>query len=71
MKKTIITATLTCLFSMKIAAAYVDPGTGAAIIGSIWPLIVAFFSAIGAFLIKIFWKPIKGFFSKIFGKKED
>ena len=38
---------------------YIDPGTGSIIISSIWPFILAFFSAIGAFIIKVFWKPIK------------
>ena len=42
--------------------AYINPGTGAAIIGSVWPLIVAVFSAMFLFLVKYFWKPIKNFF---------
>ena len=46
------------------AFAYLDPGTGSAIAGSIWPLIVAFFSAIGAFFVRKFWNPIKGIFSR-------
>jgi len=41
------------------AMSYIDPGTGSIIISSIWPFILAFFSAIGAFIIKVFWKPIK------------
>ena len=44
--------------------AYIDPGTGGMIVGSIWPIILAFFAAIGAFLVKVFWRPVKGFFSK-------
>jgi len=50
---------------------YIDPGTGATIIGSIWPVIVAFFSAVFAFIVKYFWKPIKEFVLRIFnfGKK--
>ncbi len=47
-----------------LAISYIDPGTGAAMAGSIWPLIVAFFAAIGAFITKIFWTPIKGLFSR-------
>jgi len=54
----------------KDAFAYIDPGTGGIIAGSLWPLIVAFFSAIAAFLVKYFWKPIKKFFLKLFGKKK-
>lgn len=49
----------------KNSSAYIDPGTGGMIIGSIWPVIVAFFAAIGGFFVKVFWKPIKNFFSKI------
>ena len=53
------------------ALAYIDPGTGGAIIGSIWPLIVIIFSTIGAFIVKWFWTPIKSTFSKFGGKKKD
>jgi len=45
--------------------AYIDPGTGAAIVGSILPLIAAIFTAIIAFLVKYFWEPIKKFVSKL------
>jgi hypothetical protein len=57
----------------KDAFNYIDPGTGAAIVGSILPLIAAIFSAILAFLIKYFWEPIKRFFSKLKnpGKKDN
>tara|TARA_Y100000310_G_C20390729_1_gene672616 strand:+ start:168 stop:401 length:234 start_codon:yes stop_codon:yes gene_type:complete len=47
------------------ALAYLDPGTGSAIGGALWPLIIAFFSAIFAFIVKYFWNPIKIFFSKL------
>ena len=40
-------------------SAYIDPGTGAIIIGGIWNLIVALFTALIGVLIKVFWKPIK------------
>lgn len=50
--------------SNQTASAYINPGTGAAVIGSIWPVIAAFFSAMLAFLIKHFWSPIKRFFKK-------
>ena len=57
------------LFTAKVSLAYIDPGTGSAIAGSIWPLILAFFSAILAFLVKWFWNPIKKTFSKINKRK--
>lgn len=44
--------------------AYIDPGTGGVIAGSLWPLIVAFLTAILAFLIKYFWMPLKKIASK-------
>lgn len=50
--------------------AYLDPGTGGAIVGSLWPLILIFFSTIGAFFVKRFWKPIKRLFSKSQGTIE-
>lgn len=43
---------------------YIDPGTGSAIFGSVWPMILAIFTAIGAFLAKWLWKPIKRFFKR-------
>ena len=46
------------------ALAYIDPGTGGVFLNTIWPAIIAFFSAIIAFFIKWFWNPIK----KLFGK---
>ena len=50
------------------ALAYLDPNTGGVILNTIWPFIVAFFSAVGAFIIKYFWKPIKKAFSKLIAK---
>jgi hypothetical protein len=50
------------------ALAYIDPGTGSAIAGSLWPILLAIFSTVVAFLTKIFWKPIKRTFKKIFKK---
>ncbi|MBR9679036.1 MAG: hypothetical protein GON13_02105 [Nanoarchaeota archaeon] len=47
------------------ALAYIDPGTGVAVAGSLWPMLVAGLSAALAFLIKIFWTPIKNAFLKI------
>jgi hypothetical protein len=44
---------------------YIDPGTTGVIIGgAIWPFIVAVLAAVGGFLVKVFWNPIKGFFSR-------
>ena len=50
------------------ALAYLDPSTGGVILNTIWPFIVAFFSAVVAFIIKYFWKPIKKAFSKLVAK---
>lgn len=56
----------------KNVAAYLDPGTGGAIVGTIWPLMLALFSAIGVLLMKYFWNPIKKKVSKLrIGKKRD
>jgi len=60
------------LILSKSALAYIDPGTGSAMLGSVWPVLVGILSAIGAFLIKYFWDPIKGFFSRVFkGKSKE
>jgi len=50
----------------KGVLAYLNPGLGTAIIGTLWPIIAAFFMAVGLFLIKHFWKPIKKSVSKVF-----
>ena len=47
--------------------AYIDPGTGGVLFNTIWPFIVAFFSAVIAFFVKCFWNPIK----KLFGKPKN
>lgn len=49
------------------ALAYIDPGTGGVVFNTIWPFIVAFFSAVIAFFVKWFWNPIK----KLFGKTKN
>ena len=46
----------------RSALAYINPGTGSAVAGTLWPLIIIVFSTIGAFLIKNFWTPIKKLF---------
>ncbi len=58
------------VLASKVALAYIDPGTGSAIAGSIWPLIVALFSAVFAFTVKFFWNPIKNTTLKIFSKRD-
>ena len=51
--------------AIESAFAYVDPGIGFAISGSLWPLMFAIFSAISAFVVKYFWTPIKKEFLKL------
>ena len=41
------------------AVAYIDPGTGGMIAGSLWPFIVGILAAIGGFCVKYFYKPVK------------
>ena len=53
------------LINLNSILAYIDPGLGSAIAGSIWPLIIAFFSSIFVFILKYFWNPIKKGFSKL------
>ena len=50
------------------ALAYIDPGTGATLIGSMRPLAVAFGIALLLILIKLLWKPLT---KKIFGAKDE
>lgn len=46
---------------------YIDPGLGGVLLNTIWPFIVAVFSAIAAFCVKWFWNPIK----KVFKRSEE
>ena len=46
------------------SVAYIDPSTGGVLLNTIWPFIVAFFTAVAAFFIKWFWRPIKKTFLK-------
>lgn len=55
---------VTAVLLLSHASAYIDPGTGASIIGSIWPALVAILSGIGAFFVRKFWRPILGIFKK-------
>ena len=71
MRKLYLVISLSALWFLvlsNVVLAYLDPGTGGVLLNTIWPLIVAFFSALLVFFIKWFWKPIKSTFSKIFGK---
>ena len=58
MKKKIIFILLSFLFVTQPAFAYLDPGTGSAIMS----LIIGFFVAIGV-IVKSFWYKIKSLFS--------
>jgi len=50
---------LAILLCTTKVSAYVDPGTGGMIIGSVWPFILAILAAIGGFFLRYFFKPIK------------
>ena len=66
-KKIILIVVL--LLQMELAFAYIDPGTAGMIIGGgIWPWIVAIMAAIGGFLLKFFFRPIKRGVLKAWGK---
>jgi len=44
---------------LKPVLAYIDPGTGGMIVTSAWSAILTILAIIGAFFVKIFFKPIK------------
>ncbi len=54
-----VLAALMIIVSSTAVLAYIDPGTGSAIAGSVWPFILMILTAIGAFFVKWFFKPIK------------
>ena len=56
------------IVNSTISLAYIDPGTGGMIAGSIWPMIVGVLTAIGGFCVRYFFKPIKRTVLKICGK---
>jgi hypothetical protein len=58
------------LFNMFFSNAYIDPGSGGMIIGSLWSTIVGFFGLIIGFLGIYFFKPIKKFFKNVFKRKQ-
>ena len=45
-----------------LAFAYIDPGTGATFVGSMAPLIMGVIGGIFAFVLKVFWHPLKRLF---------
>jgi len=61
-KLILVSAILLC--TLKVSA-YIDPGTGGMIIGSVWPFILAILAAIGGFFFRYFFKPIKKTFLKL------
>ena len=63
MKRVVILVGL--LITVPSVMAYIDPGTGSAIAGSIWPFILMVLGAIGAFFVKYFFKPIKNACTKV------
>ena len=65
--KSIVLIVIIVLLSQNVLA-YLNPGLGSLIIGSLWPLIVGGFVVAGAFVVKRFWNPIKNGVSKIFKK---
>ncbi len=58
-KPRVATLFFLALLSAQTAQAYIDPGTGGMVLGSIGPIILAILAAIGGFLLKHFIKPIK------------
>ncbi len=55
--------------SVGMALAYIDPGTGGLIAGSLWPLILGILGAIGGFFAKYLFKPIKRGVRRVWKKK--
>lgn len=49
---------LLVILSGKVLA-YVDPGTGGMVVGSVWHIFLAVLGAVAALFVKIFYKPIK------------
>ncbi len=64
LKSCMLVALLSVLLAPQ-AHAYLDPGTGS----YIFQLLLA--AAVGlAFVVKVFWSRIKGFFAKLFNKEQ-
>ena len=71
MKRGVYSIIIVSIFLSKRVYGYIDPGAGSAIAGSLWPLIMAISSAIAAFIVRYFWKPIKKCFGAFFGAKNE
>ena len=56
------------LILMFQTLAYIDPGTGGMIAGSVWPFVIGILAAIGGFFVRYLFKPVKGFVRKIWKK---
>lgn len=63
-KKCVLIASAAFILLLPNSYAYIDPGTGSTIIGSLGPLFATIFATAAAFVVKHFWKPIKKFFKK-------
>jgi flagellar motor component MotA len=57
--------TIFVLVGIPYVNAYIDPGTGGMVIGSLWSVIVLISAVIGGFLVKYFLNPIKRAITKI------
>ena len=61
-------ALVSLILQIKFSSAYIDPGTGTAIATSMWPALVGILGLVGAFIIKIFFTPIKKTSKAVWGK---
>ncbi len=69
LRRVLAISTLVMLLHMVFALpahAYLDPGTGSYIFQLLLAGIVGL-----AFVIKVFWSRIKGFFTRVFSKKQE
>ena len=55
------------VLSSEPAWAYIDPGTGATLIGSLGPLALALAVAVALLLLKLLWKPMR---RRFLGKRD-
>jgi len=69
-KKKLYSYLVFAILLVFISNAYIDPGTGGMILGSIWSSILGFFSLVLGFFGIYFFKPIKRFFKNVFKKKQ-
>ena len=67
--KRIILLILSTIINSTSILAYIDPGTGGMIAGSVWPFVVGILATIGAFFSKSLFRPIKKMFFKLNKKK--